>query len=179
VLIEFSPEFLPTIVDYQEYDRDPQWYVVKVVSTHEKILLRILDYVDMNYHNLTYLHFAPKKKPTTRAWVPGYMFLEFDMGDRWQQVLRMPGVLEFLGKPTPLSPGVMESLLERMPPYLPKAAATSCVAPGTLVRVIKGAYNMFELVVTAADRRNVEGVVFIFGRPTIARISRSDVEVIG
>lgn len=175
--VQYTPEFVNAI--RAQADRNPYWYVLRFVTGKERLLRRLLDQTRLPYHHLTFMHPQRRQRPTERAWLPGHMFIHFDVArDFWQQILHMPAVLEILGDPSPLPPGLMEDLVGRLPSRVAKASAFSTIAPGQTVRLIKGPFTGFECVVTWSDRRHVKVISVMFGRPTELMMKIEDVRVI-
>lgn len=176
--VQYTPEFVPAI--RAETNRNPYWYVLRFITGKERLLRRLLDQTRLPYHHLTFEHRPRRQRPTERAWLPGHMFVHFDIArDFWQQILHMPAVLEILGDPSPLPDGLMEDLVGRLPNRIAKAAAFSTISPGQTVRIIRGPVAGFECVVTWSDRRHVKVISMMFGRPTELILKIEDVLVIG
>lgn len=167
----------------RESGRCPEWFVLRFMAGKERILRRLLGLIKLPYHNLTYFHQVSSKQTTERSWFPGHFFIEFDPAlDYWQQVIRMPSVIEILGGPLPraLPAGMMEDLVGRLPSRIAKGNPLASVSPGQRVRIVNGVYDGNEGVVLWCGRKKVEidGIMFC-GRPTKARLDLADVVVIG
>jgi transcription antitermination factor NusG len=160
--------------------REPLWYTVRYVSGKEKIFTWLLDYIALPFQHLTYLQKVKKtKNPVERSWLPGYMFINVDIRrDNWSQILRMPYALEVLGDPTPLPHGVVDDLVLRLPLRPNKPSAFSCVAPGTRVKLRKGAFAGHEGPVTWSERRKLKVMLMLFNAPREVQADVSDVEVL-
>jgi transcription antitermination factor NusG len=162
--------------------RHPAWYVLRFETGKERLLRRLLGLTHIPYHHLLYRHQISRQQATERAWFPGHMFLEFDIErDAWQQVLRMPAVIELLGgiQPKALPDGTMEDLVGRLPYKVPKGPAFACVAPGQRVRIIKGPFLDHEGAVTWSDRRRLKVTAIMFNMVTEVELELTDVVVIG
>ncbi len=106
--------------------------------------------------------------------------MNFDVKrDNWQQVLRMPSVLDILGGPDPLPEGMVEDLVGRLPAQVSRSTPVAAIAPGSLVKLQKGPLEGWECRVTWSDRKSVKVVAIMFGRPTEVQIPVADVRVIG
>lgn len=159
--------------------REPEWFVLRYIVGKETILLKLLNYIKVEFHHLVYKQPVARSKPIDRAWLPGYIFLEFDLHrDNWGQILRMPSALEILGGPSPLPLGLIDDLVARLPSKLAKPSALSCIAPGRRVRIRRGAYQDHEGPVTWSDRRKLKVMLMIFNRPTDVELEFGDVELV-
>lgn len=123
--------------------RNPRWYTARFGQINERLMLRLLDLIGLPYHIFTYLHQVGRQRETTRSWLPGYFFVEFDRElDDWGQLNRVPGIIEILGSPTALDTGIVEDLVERLPRRLPKNSAHTVVPIGTDIRIAdRGAFH--------------------------------------
>ncbi len=100
------------------------------------------------------------------------------MRDNWGQVLRMPAALDLLGSPSPLPVGVVEDLIQRLPLKFAKPSELACIAPGTRIRVKRGAFKDHEATVEWSSRRRVKIVMIVFGGPVDTTLDVSDVEIL-
>src|SRR4051812_14008405 len=139
--------FSPAIIFSETEDlgcgsyRNPRWYTARFGQINERLMLRLLDLIGLPYHIFTYLHQVGRQRETTRSWLPGYFFVEFDRElDDWGQLNRVPGIIEILGSPTPLDTGIVEDLVERLPRRLPKPAPGVTVPVGAEVKITKGVF---------------------------------------
>lgn len=176
----FSPAILsnpvePGCVSY----RLPRWYAVRFGKINENLMLRLLNMVDLPYRIFTYQHQVARRRETTRSWLPGYMFVEFDIHDNWGQLLRIPGVIEILGDPTPLDEGVVEDLVDRLPKKLPKNASGTVIAIGSTVRILDGTFRGYEAKVIVSNETYVTVLWMMFGHLREQVLKLSDVEVVG
>ena len=159
--------------------REPLWYTLRYVSGKEKVLTWLLGHVALPFRHLVYMQRVKRSAPVERSWLPGYMFLEFDVvRDNWGQVLRMPYALEVLGGPTPLPDGLVDDLVLRLPLRPARPTAFSCVAPGTRVRLRGGAFAGHEGPVTWSDRRKLKVMLMLFNAPREIQADVTDVEVL-
>jgi transcription antitermination factor NusG len=169
-------QFSPAIID--NAGRKPEWFVLRYVAGKQRLLLWLLRYIGLAHHHLIYMQRMPRSKPVERAWVPGYLFVQFDpLFDNWGQVARMPYALEVLGDPTPLPTGLIDDLVARLPLHLAKPSALSCVAPGARVRVRSGSFLSHEATVIWSDRRRLKVLLMLFGRPVEVTLDIRDVEI--
>ena len=159
--------------------REPRWYAVRFGQINERLMLRLLDLIGLPYHIFTYLHQVGRQRETTRSWLPGYMFVEFDaVRDDWGQLNRVPGIVEVLGGPTPLDTGVVEDLVERLPRRLPKNGPDTEVPVGTEVRITDGMFRGHVGKVIKSDRRQVTVLWMMFGHLREQTLRTADVEVV-
>lgn len=177
-------KFYPAVIEDSGLDagsvRHPEWHVLRCVSGKEKLLLWFLDRIGMPYRHLTYWQKVKHGRPVRRSWLPGYLLLEFDRErDRWQQVVRFPHAISFLGGPSPVPPAVFEDLVRKCPEKLERPNAFSCLAPGTLVRIKSGPFAGNVVVVSWSDRKTVKAPMLAFGsRDVEITLRSSDVEVV-
>ena len=176
-----TADFIP--IDHERASsavlRNPEWFVLRYVAGHERLLLNLIRYIRVPYQYLSYKQPVPKSRPIDRAWIPGYLFLEFDrIRDNWGQILRMPYALEVLGAPTPLPPGLIDDLVLRLPARLAKPSALSCVAPGVRIRIKRGSFQGHEAAVTWSDRHQLKVILMIFNRPTEVTLDFRDIEIV-
>lgn len=162
--------FLPAIRTQAvsaEFVRYTEWYVVQFSTSKEKVLRRVLDHVGMNYRYFTYEFKRPRKKPTIRAWLPGYMMVEFDIEvDRWQQLLDMPGVIEILGRPSPLPNAgkwSIDELSAKLAYKLPKNTGVTSVGAGEQIKITEGFGAGFTGTVLKSDRKYATVMMVMFG----------------
>jgi transcription antitermination factor NusG len=187
--VDWQSQFLPAIMDSPRdvggcCARRPEWFVLRYVTTAERVLTRLLDFVGQERSVLMYEKRRRRMKPELLHWIPGgYMFLEVDLAhDRWQQVLHMPGAITFLGGPTPLpheGAGSYADLLARCPRELPRPDAFTSLAPGTRIELVAGPCEGQRGVVTRSTRKDAWFVGFVFGAPREVRVSLSHVRVMG
>ena len=165
--------------------RTPRWYTARFGQINERLMLRLLDLIGLPYHIFTYLHQVGRQRETTRSWLPGYFFVEFDRElDDWGQLNRVPGIIEILGSPTPLDTGIVEDLVERLPRRLPKPAPGVTVPVGADIRITQGPFQgHFAKVILppgkVQDPRYVWVMWTMFGQLTEQKLPVADVEVVG
>jgi transcription antitermination factor NusG len=169
-------------------EREVEWYVLKYVAGKERVLQRIMDFIGVDYKIFSYKFKLPRTRKRSgrwvrRYWIPGYMFVEFDIRrDVWQELLRAPYVLEILGNPSPvpkLGDGSMVDLAARLCEHPEDPASETCIKPGTIVRVNKGSFVGFEAPVIQSTRSKVVLMPMLFGHLCEATVSVRDVTVIG
>jgi len=162
--------------------RRPEFYALRYVSGKETPVRRLLGLIGLHYHLFTFERYRRRKRPVVCAWFPGYLFLEFDiLRDYWQQVLRVPYVLEILGdsrpRPMPLDgPGSVADLIERLPVRFERSTPVTRIPPGSTVRLLAGVCKGSTARVTWSDAGRVKVVMMMFGRPVEATMVLGDVE---
>src|SRR4051794_29777001 len=72
-----EPEFRPAIRNDVDSDRvrEPWWYAVRFNHSRSRVLEPLLKIIDLNYGLFTYEHQRPRRRPTIRSWLPGYLIL--------------------------------------------------------------------------------------------------------
>ncbi len=173
--------FLPVVS--QDSGREPAWHVLRYATSQERALRRLFDQVGLEHHVFLFHYRTRRRRPTLRHWLPGgYMFCRFDARrDRWQQTLRMDGVISYLGDPDPLpeaGEGSMLDLRARLPEHLEGNKPDARIAVGTEIRIISGVFTGHAAVVRASDRRTVDVLLMVFGGPTKVTLRVEDVEVV-
>jgi transcription antitermination factor NusG len=97
--------------------------------------------VDLPFHVFSNRYRNAQQRETIRSWLPGYLFVEFDVArDDWGQLKRIPGVIEILGAPTPLPEGQLEELISRLPTHLERTADDAVIPVGAEVWITAGAF---------------------------------------
>ena len=178
----FSPVFWPAISEITDSDRlrEPWWYAVKFDAGRSKLLERLLGLVGLDYRMFVYEYRRPRQRPTTRSWLPGYFFVEFDPGDRWQQLLSMPGVITVLGRIPNDGEGSIEDLVARCPVKVePTGEGLESIPRGSQVRILSGTFAGNELrAVTWSERKKLRVNMMAFNRVMEVELRTQDVEVV-
>jgi len=168
--------FLPAVVSE---DREPRWFAARYVLSLEPALVRALTHIGQE-HLVLLFDKRIKKKITTRHWFPGYIFLRFDpFHDRWQQMLRAPGVIEILGLPSAIPDDDMNDLVARCPRQLARNTELTVIPAGSEVEILNGTLEGHRGVVSNSYKRTVHVELMMFGRPTRAELLTRDVKIIG
>jgi transcription antitermination factor NusG len=109
------------------------------------------------------------------------MFLRFDIErDRWQQVLRAPGVIEFLGDPTPVPESVYMDLITRCTAILSlREQAEALVPVGSTVEILEGPLARRQGVVSRSSGDMVEIEMVVFNRITRVVMAPRQVMIVG
>jgi transcription antitermination factor NusG len=182
----FSPAIIfsePDALGCGSY-RVPRWYTVRFGQINERLMLRLLDLIGLPYHIFTYLHQVGRQRETTRSWLPGYFFVEFDRElDDWGQLNRVPGIIEILGAPTALDTGIVEDLVERLPRRLPKNCSATVIPVGAEIRINDGGPFQGHLARVIPAKAPAPGYVTVlwmmFGHLREQTLRTADVEVVG
>jgi transcriptional antiterminator NusG len=113
-----------------------------------------------------------KKRETQRKFFPGYILVQMKMSDAaWHVVRNTPKVTGFIGtgkKPTPLSQGEVDMILEQVVSAKEKPKPKYVFEKGEPVKIIDGPFSNFSGVVEEVnlDRNTLKVMVTIFGRQT-------------
>lgn len=183
IVSDWSEMFFPAIreipSDASESARHGEWFAMKFVSHGLSLLTRLLDYIRIPYRYPTYRHSQPRKRPTVRAHLPGYMFVEIDLvNDRWQQLLRIPNVIGILGSPTAIPFLQFEKMMSLMP-SLTVSSAAPAFKVGEVVRILQGVYTNHIATVSGVRGKNVLVPITMFNRSIDAEFGSSDLISIG
>ena len=160
-----------------------KWYVVQVLSTHEKkakkALEEHLDVKGMREHieqvlvpteNVSEVKKGQQHVVEKRLW-PGYLLIRMNLTDEsWQYVHDTNGVIGFLGgdKPTPLSEDEVQELLRDLENKKEKVTRKHKFEVGNNVKIIEGVFVNFIGTVTEVfhEKGKLSVLVSIFGRDT-------------
>lgn len=160
-----------------------KWYVVQVLSTHEKkakkALEEHLDVKGMREHidqvlvpteNVSEVKKGQQHVVEKRLW-PGYLLVRMNLTDEsWQYVHDTNGVIGFLGgdKPTPLSEDEVQELLRDLENKKEKVTRKHKFEVGNSVKIIEGVFVNFIGTVTEVfhEKGKLSVLVSIFGRDT-------------
>jgi len=159
------------------------WYVVQVLSTHEKKVKKALEEqrdikgvadlsekVLLPIENVSEVKKGQQKVVEKRLW-PGYLLLKMQLTDEsWQYVKNTPGVIDFLGgeKPTALSEDEVGEILRDLEEKKEKITQKHKFNVGDRVKITDGVFVNFIGTVTDVfhDKGRLSVLVSIFGRET-------------
>jgi len=182
---DFVPAIRPAPVGQPDSVRYPEWFIIKYNHKGEVLLTRILDQIGLEHHVFKFLEKRRRKPPVIMPWLPGYMFVRFDVElDFWQQLLDMPHVIEVLGSqvPRPLpsgdGPGSMDDLRKRLPGRFGKSQAFTSVPVGKEVLITAGIGKNHVGRVTWSSPKRVKVIIMMFGQPIEAELSSADVKIV-
>jgi transcription termination/antitermination protein NusG len=159
------------------------WYVVQVLSTHEKKVKKALEeqsdlkkassfieQVVLPIENVSEIKKGQQKVVEKRLW-PGYLLVKMDLNDdSWHYVKNTAGVIDFLGseKPTALSEQEVDEILQDLEDKKQKITQKHKFNLGDRVKITDGVFVNFIGTVTEVfhDKGRLSVLVSIFGRET-------------
>lgn len=160
-----------------------KWYVIQVLSTHEKRAKKAIeeqrdaqgmkDYVDivlLPTENVSEVKRGQQKIVERRLW-PGYLLVKMILNDdSWMYVKNTPGVVGFMGgdRPTALSDHEVETLLRDLEAKSQTVTQKHKIEVGAHVKIVDGMFVNFvgKVVEVFHDKGRLSVLVFIFGRET-------------
>ncbi|GAB5411635.1 MAG: transcription termination/antitermination protein NusG [Chlamydiales bacterium] len=160
-----------------------QWYVVQVMSGHEKKVKRtleenrenagMLDLIEevlLPIENVAEVKGGEQTVVEKRLW-PGYLLLRMNLTDDvWLYIKNTNGVIGFLGggKPTPLSQAEVDNILEELMSRKDEVVQKHKLEIGDVVKITDGVFVNFtgEVLEVHPDKGRVSVLVSIFGRET-------------
>jgi transcriptional antiterminator NusG len=161
----------------------PKWYVVQVLSTHEKKVKksleenrdmgdtsRMIQEVVLPVENVSEVKQGKTRVVEKRLW-PGYLLVKMDLDESsWQLVKNTAGVIDFLGggKPTALSDHEVAEILKDLAEKQQKVTQRHKFEVGDRVKIIDGVFINFLGTVTDVfhEKGRLSVSVSIFGRDT-------------
>lgn len=159
------------------------WYVVQVLSTHEKKVKKaleeqtdlkgvgdLIEKVLLPTENVSEVKNGKQKVVEKRLW-PGYLLIKMSLtDDSWLYVKNTPGVIDFLGgdKPTALSEVEVQEILRDLEDKKQKVTQKHKFNIGDRVKIVDGVFVNFIGTVTNVfhDKGRLSLLVSIFGRET-------------
>lgn len=160
-----------------------KWYVVQVLSTHEKKVKKaleehrelkgmadLIEKVLLPTENVSEVKKGQQKVVEKRLW-PGYLLIKMLFNDdTWQYVKNTAGVIDFLGgdKPTALSDAEVEEILKDLEDKKQKVTQKHKFNIGDRVKITDGVFVNFIGTVTDVfhEKGRLSVLVSIFGRET-------------
>lgn len=160
-----------------------KWYVVQVLSTHEKKVKKaieeqrdlkkmtdLIEKVLLPTENVSEVKKGQQKVVEKRLW-PGYLLVKMDLTDEsWHYIKNTPGVIEFLGgdKPTALTDKEVEEILKDLEDKKQKVTQRHKFEVGDRVKITDGVFVNFIGTVQEVfhDKGRLSVLVSIFGRET-------------
>jgi transcriptional antiterminator NusG len=175
-----------TVDEQQQAPRDTEfrWYIIHTYSGFEDRVQETLrqraealgmsgDFGEIRIPTETVVELkGGKKRETQRKFFPGYILVQMKMSDAaWHVVRNTPKVTGFIGtgkKPTPLSQGEVDMILEQVVSAKEKPKPKYVFEKGEPVKIIDGPFSNFSGVVEEVnlDRNTLKVMVTIFGRQT-------------
>ena len=159
------------------------WFVVQVLSGHEKKVMRtllenraaagmadLIQEVIVPTENVAEVKKGEQKVSEKRLW-PGYMLVKMTLtDDSWMYVKNSNGVIDFLGggKPQPLSVREVEQILNDLEGKKGTVVQKHDFEPGDKIKIIDGVFVNFVGIVTEVfhEKGRLSANVMIFGRET-------------
>lgn len=160
-----------------------KWYVVQVLSTHEKKVKKaleeqrdlkgfgeLIEKVLLPIENVSEVKKGQQKVVEKRLW-PGYLLIKMTLTDEsWLYVKNTAGVIDFLGgdKPTALTEREVEEILRDLEDKKQKVIQKHKFNVGDRVKITDGVFVNFTGTVTDVfhDKGRLSVLVSIFGRET-------------
>lgn len=160
-----------------------KWYVVQVLSTHEKKVKKaleeqrdmkgmgdLLEEVLLPTENVAEVKKGLQKVVEKRLW-PGYLLVKMLLNDdSWQYIKGTAGVIDFLGgdKPTALTDREVEEILRDLEDKKQKVTQKHKFEIGDRVKITDGVFVNFIGTVSEVfhDKGRLSVLVSIFGRDT-------------
>lgn len=160
-----------------------KWYVVQVMSTHEKKVKKaleemrdlkgmgdIIDKVLLPIENVSEVKKGQQKVVEKRLW-PGYLLVKMALTDEsWHYVKATQGIIDFLGgeKPTALSDEEVNEILRDLEDKKQKVTQRHKFEVGDKVKITDGVFVNFIGTVSEVfhDKGRLSVLVSIFGRDT-------------
>ncbi|MFI0435705.1 MAG: transcription termination/antitermination protein NusG [Parachlamydiaceae bacterium] len=160
-----------------------KWYVVQVLSTHEKKAKKALEehleikgmadqieQILLPTENVSEVKKGQQHIVEKRLW-PGYLLIKMNLDDEsWQYVKNTNGIIDFLGgdKPIPLTDAEVHEILRDLEDKKQKVTQKHKFEVGDRVKIIDGVFVNFIGSVTDVfhDKGRLSVLVSIFGRDT-------------
>lgn len=160
-----------------------KWYVLQVLSTHEKkakkALEEHLDHKGMRdqieeillpTENVSEVKRGQQHVVEKRLW-PGYLLIKMNLTDEtWQYVKNTNGVVDFLGgdKPVPLTEQEVNDILRDLEEKKQKVTQKHKFEIGDRVKITDGVFVNFigSVIEVFHDKGRMSVLVSIFGRDT-------------
>lgn len=160
-----------------------KWYVVQVLSTHEKKAKKALEehlehkgmtgqieQILLPTENVSEVKKGQQHVVEKRLW-PGYLLIKMILNDEsWQYVKNTNGVIDFLGgdKPTALTDAEVREVLKDLEDKKRKITQKHKFEIGDNVKIVDGVFVNFTGTVTDVfhDKGRLSVLVSIFGRDT-------------
>jgi len=164
-----------------ECGRTPARYALQYHLRLERVLSLVLSRAGIAYTVLTFRRRLPRHQGlVVRHWLPGYMFVEFDIEhDPWQTVLSAPGVIDLLGSPTAIPDATFRDLVLRCPDEVRTNDELTVIPAGSDVEITEGALKGHRGVVSRSQGDSVWVELVAFNRLTHAELRTRHVMILG
>ncbi len=164
-------------------DTEHKWYVIQVMSTHEKKVKKALEQhrsvmsmmesvqeVLLPVENVSEIKKGERRVVEKRLW-PGYLLVKMMLNEKsWAYVRETNGVIDFLGgeDPEPLTDEEVQSILKDIEDKKQKVTQKYQFEVGDKVKINDGVFVNFIGLVTEVfpDKGRISVMVSIFGRET-------------
>ncbi len=159
------------------------WYVVQVLSGHEKKVKRsleefraahkvddLIEEILLPTENVSEVKGGERRITEKRIW-PGYLLVRMTLNDdSWQYIKETTGVIDFLGggSPTALTEPEVAEIMGELREKKETVTQKHKLAPGDKVKITDGVFINFIGTVTEVfhDKGRLNVLVSIFGRDT-------------
>ncbi len=176
-------------------DQEKKWYVVHILSGHEK---KVKAYIESEVNRLELQDkltnvLIPseeitemkngKKKTKNKVFFPGYLLVEMVLDkDTSHLISNTPGITHFVGsknKPQPLRPDEIKRILGRVDEAKNRDLLEVPFKVGDPIKVIDGPFTDFTGVVKEVneEKNKLKVMVSIFGRSTPVELNFLQVEL--
>ncbi|NGX34482.1 MAG: hypothetical protein K1060chlam1_00835 [Candidatus Anoxychlamydiales bacterium] len=160
-----------------------KWYVLQVLSGHEKKVKRTLEenlkssgmdsFIEeilVPTENVQEVKKGEQKVTEKKLW-PGYMLIKMNLTDEaWSFVKSTTSVIDFLGggKPAPLSEKEVEEVLKELEEKKKSVVQKHKFEVGDIIKITEGVFVNFIGTVTEVnhEKGKLSALVSIFGRDT-------------
>jgi transcription termination/antitermination protein NusG len=160
-----------------------KWYVVHVLSTHEKKVKRALEefrestgMIDLisevlvPTENVLEVKRGEQKITEKRLW-PGYLLVKLTLTDEsWMYVKNTSGVIDFLGgdKPAPLTEEEVQALMQDLASKKDQVTQKHLFEVGDSIKIVDGVFVNFvgDVIEVFSDKGQLSAMISIFGRET-------------
>lgn len=160
-----------------------KWYVVQVMSGHEKKVKKALeefldakgmrDFIQeilLPTENVSEVKRGQQRISEKRMW-PGYLLIKMNLTEEsWGYVKETPGVIDFLGgeTPTPLTENEVNNMMKELEDRQKGVVHKHKVEVGDRVKITDGVFVNFVGTVTEVnhEKGRLSVMVSIFGRDT-------------
>ena len=160
-----------------------EWFILRVAPNAPRYLKRWLPAIGIDeVHQFTHRRKRRRKPPITLESFPGYLFVRFDLDQRyWRELHTVHGVIGLLGvdaqHPMPLGPNVMSRLIADHEKIFTAedVARLGRLMKGIVVRITHGPLTDLAMIVDSDNGINVHGHAMMFGGATLVSVRRQDV----
>lgn len=182
-------------VSLAEAEGQKRWYVLQVMSGHEKRAVQALrDHIALEKKETFFDEIlvpteevvemrAGQKRRSKRKFFPGYVLIHMELTDEtWHLVRHTTSVMGFIGgtadRPQPITDKEAQMILQQVQEGADKPKPKTLYEAGEVVRVTEGPFADFNGVVEEVnyEKSRLRVAVMIFGRSTPVELEFSQVE---